>query len=479
MFLPDIIIKQIIGYFINYKYFSFKYKLSLGTINRSIFQFISKHVKALNIAGSLKEKEFKSLVTHINSPYCIIKSWDSLLYNFKSHTDVGSVDCINQLKWLCKSVTTVNLNVTPLLFAVSFNQSIFPNLKDLTINITCQLTIQPNLFPRLSRLSISLESYKMLSDFISILHCIRDTLEHLHITLYSTNSVIQYSSYLELVEELSKLNRNQLKHFTLNTTVAEICQFIRSFPMEILNNQIESLTELNITNPNNQYQFIFNEETYKFFEYNTKLVSTSLNFDSPVLLIKFLKLINNKPHLLSLNIDLTVGILPGTETSKQIWPELIYVRSLTYKSNSASEIDKFYAKKQNSLRSLDIQHPTICRGPHKIVNFNSFISSNTSIETFKLQIIDWQDSHNILSIFSKNNTITELNITINITISLKIKLDSISVQFLSITRYKSSHAMEILNPFTYNYTSGLTDYYYRPPIEKKNASLLNKLFKRH
>ncbi|KYQ90858.1 hypothetical protein DLAC_07728 [Tieghemostelium lacteum] len=305
-----------------------------------------------------------------------------------------------------------------------------------------------------------------ITSFHRILQTTSDQLEYLNITWFSSITTLPNSIYTDLVQSLSHLKTNQLKHFTLCTGRDSI-----NFPEEIAYNHLESLTEFHLLS--NRFNCYINEKSLNFYNLSSQLVNTTVNFDSLDLLFNFLNLSNMKPNLLNLTLAITYNYdITGP------FPVFKYLQSLKIIPNHHAIVNWVLATQQHSLKVLDISCSLFTTGNYKIKNFSSFIIENTSIEILKLKFTYSQDIIKACKLISKNKTIFELEIIQNLFINpTEIDLSTSAIKYLHIDQLSNLKLKVVpLPPFTLSFKKGQKELYTRAlEMEKPKKSWINKI----
>ncbi|KYR03068.1 hypothetical protein DLAC_00560 [Tieghemostelium lacteum] len=285
--LPNILLKQIFGYLFEIN-FSYKYKLSLGTINRFLFEMVSQRIDSFKIDKILTVEKAQEILVHLNSPFCMLKT----IRKLKLAPNVKPLSFDEELKALALLPLS---NVTDLDSIILFSgdnpiQRFLPKLCHLSVsgqNISMHIVNTTKIAIK----SLVFDCVEINEDsLVELLVFIEPTIESLQITPRRSTETPQ-----RLQSLIYTYAKNRLTH--LHTCYSWFKDF------RALVTQMDSLTSLNLLGYCGK--IYPSEKLFEFLRNNNTLTElrTIILVDSTF--IELQAVLNQKPNITSFHTHAT------------------------------------------------------------------------------------------------------------------------------------------------------------------------------
>ncbi|KYQ93002.1 hypothetical protein DLAC_05606 [Tieghemostelium lacteum] len=379
--LPNYVIFNILIYILDNDYLTFKYKLSLGLISKSIFKFVSENI---NIRTSqLIQREFR---VHLDNQYCILKSIKKLTINlYQQPLDIEYIEYLGQnieelIAWYSSEYKYSSKPTLPL------NYNTFPKLKSLKIlmkkdkidDLDLQLA---DYCPKVVNLDIVIQCKSKnltaiaLEYLKKLLNRINSSVQYLSLSIVDrSHTKIVIEKLGTLVDYLMDYKPNQLK--SINFDCVDPIMY-----KKILSCQIESLLNLFCN------QSILIDSALDIVELCNHLEILTLCNVKSQQVDRIFQLINLKPSIYSLTIINYIVDL-DTREDYQVPPPTWYLRKLSILGLTGLETKLLKSNTLpdtiHSIRKLSMI--TKWELLEFLPSILLYLRSNTQLESLKLKI---------------------------------------------------------------------------------------------
>ncbi|KYR01125.1 hypothetical protein DLAC_02228 [Tieghemostelium lacteum] len=393
--IPNIILKKIIGYIINFDYIPLKYKISLSVINRCIFDFISNYFSGISTfeisydKSSDNEKKINGYINditkHLNLSYCILKKCTYLKSNHIVRRNETSL-------WLnspvFQNLEKLSIRNTISTYVIT-NLNMLPNLKKFHyINTAVEqdisnVNISHLKFPALVKFKTECNR-KNIPVILALLKGCKDTLKYIDITIRRFQFKVNVISPDLLIQYLEDTNySNQYEFISVMDASKNL------LTEKVLENHKDSLKYYRLSRHAIDSHPLFNN----FVQHLNALTSIDIYYFDEKFLNRILEIPLFKPTLKKIKLSTRNGsfVDPYTnnnENDKLIWPQFDFVETLvlrgTIKVIKEMLISNYHC---TSLKYLNLHYiDFIYQSLLVVKELDQFLLRNKSLEKLKIQI---------------------------------------------------------------------------------------------
>ncbi|KYR01940.1 hypothetical protein DLAC_00730 [Tieghemostelium lacteum] len=291
--LPNICLFKILNLILDIEYLPLKYKLSLCSISKSVFQYISKsQFTTLNLL-KYQNIQCTEVIRHLSSPQCAIQYIYDLKLNIDTYSStvkehIRAIDKLKNYKLNSLYIIQKNYNFTLNLSDLSP----LVNLKELTINVTDLIScpfvyFDPMYIPKITKLNlfflrVSVNS-QLIPNIIQLLKQVEQSIEDLYL--------------------FPGIRNNQLYQFLKSYAVGRLVKLrMNSYvPLDLLLNQKETLQDLDLGFVY-QSSFTIQSSILEFIDQNQTLHTVSVSIGDSKAFNAMVRVINSKKNILHLSI---------------------------------------------------------------------------------------------------------------------------------------------------------------------------------
>ncbi|KYQ90119.1 hypothetical protein DLAC_08703 [Tieghemostelium lacteum] len=409
MNIPNILFYKIIQYVLECDFYNAKYKLSMGLVNRMLFEYLQTNyftmVSIDKLLLNCTTKKFKeNVLNHLVNRYCLLSNPISMnipIYTIFRDSGYGMKNVfIKGLLPLYKNIQTLDIYFN---FFSDLSLSDFPSLRNLSLSTVGYGTfpvLNLDIVPPLTHLSISINQLPQFESFQSLITSVENSLVSLNIEFQMHNHWADVS--IDSMNFLTTHPKNKLQSFSFRATGAVFKS------KEILDTQIDSLRELEMT--------YYDNSVYNFICNSNVLTSLTLNIVEPSDITTLLPLLNQRPNIKHLDITYK------HHGENEVWIPLIYITKLKLKLTNISS-EKYLNSNYNVTSLLDLDIDNIIIRSNQIIpeSLTRMIRECISIKKLRVTFKS-NDASTVLGalstsdILSDNQSLTQLDIsTIQIT----------------------------------------------------------------